>query len=562
MTVAAQKRQELTTGRQRLRNEQKRRYLSKLATLRMEGLQLYKPLPTAVPFHSCTQKIRLALGSNRSSKTLSCAIEFARAVCGCDPHDKFVKKGSALVVGEDMDGLGELWSKLTNEGEFKMIRDEHAHLWRAVRFNPDNPLELDPYDDAYREKWADAPPIIPPRMYDKPSWEDSGREIPRFVRFHTGWKSLFRSSEGKPQKGAHYQLAWFDEQLNNEQFFIEARRGLVALSEPDYHIPRMLWSATAQITNPQLQDLHEASEGGAEHIGSFQFLVKDNPHIPPAEKQAFYDDIPPDERPSRWGGEFALTGKRIYASYQPMGVHGCNAFPIDPTWARYICVDPGTEKCATLFAAVPPDESHVYIYDGFVVNQSNTQKWAAEVAKRNTSYAFESAIIDKRAGRQHQMGLRISSTAEEYWHDLVEAGVVIRKQGGLKDFAGFFAGSDNVEAREQHLASRWMQIRGHGPFAGTCKLQIFRGVIPDLDHQIKRAHIDPKTSKRATKSKVGHHDLIDDLEYLASFEPGYHPPQRILVGHIQQAPQSDPVAYYRRKHPPRQTLDLREIEIG
>jgi len=158
------------------------------------------------------------------------------------------------------------------------------------------------------------------------------------------------------------------------------------------------------------------------------------------------------------------------------------------------------------------------------------------------------------------MGLRVSSTADEYWQALIEAGVVIRKQGAVKDLAGFFPGSDNVEAREQHLVSRWMQIRGHGPFANTCKLQVFRGVIPELDHQIRRAHYDPKTGKRAGKSKVGPHDLIDCLEYIASFEPNYHAPERILSGRI--APKQTAASHYRQKPRRPSTLNYGDMEIG
>ena len=551
------------TGTAVLRRARKRRVLSRLVSLKMEGLNLYTPLPAAAEFHASLKKIRILIGSNRSSKTLSGLVDFARAVCHCDPYGKFVAEGKALVVSEDMDHLGELWSKMTRPGELKMIRDEKTRLWRSVRYDPANPQQLKPYDESYREKWKDAPPIIPERMYYKPSWEDSGREIPRLVRFRSGWQCLFRSSEGKPQKGAHYQLVWFDEQLNNEQFFHEARRGLVALNESPQHIPRMWWTATPQITNPQLQDLYENAQHGASHIDAFKFLIKDNPYIPAAEKQQYFDDMSPEERPSRWFGEFALTGKRVYDIYDPMGFHGCDSFPIDPLWARYIIVDPGTEFCGTLFMAVPPDEKHVYVYDGFAMPQSNLHKWGMEVAKRNTSHAFEAAVIDLRAGRQHQMGLHISSTAEEYWQALADANVVFRRTGATKNLGGFFPGSDNIEAREQHLRARWMNRRGHGPFAGTCKLQIFRGAIPELDHQIKRAHYDPRTGKRATKSKVGPHDALDCLEYGAAFEPGYHPPVRVHAGQAQPKRELTPVEHYRRKHRrKRSSRDFGDIEIG
>jgi len=533
-----------------LRTSLKRRYLRRLHTLQMEGFRLYQPLPLAAEFHASKAKIRVARGANRASKTLTCLEELIRAVCRADPYDKFPPTGNALVVAKDADNIADLWQKMTREGEIKMIRDEISRKWRAVRYDRNDPCHLDPYDAAYMEQWRDAPPLLPSRMYGSPAWEDAGKGVPRVVRLSTGWRILFRSSNGDPQQGAHYNAVMFDEQLLNEAFFIEARRGIVAINEPKQHIPRMWWSATAQVTNPQLQDLCEAAEAGAKHINQYKFLVMDNPYISDEEKQEFYKDIPPDERLSRWEGEFALTGKRIYGVYQPMGVHGCEPFPIDPTWARYIILDPGTENCATLFVAVPPDERHVYVYDGVVVHQSNLTKWASEVYKvgsRHAGYSFEAAVCDYRAGKQHQMGLNVSSTAEEYWKALSEAKVSIRTQASVRSMGGFFPGSDNVDAREQNLL-KWMDIRGHGPFAGTAKLQIMRGILPELDHQIKRAHIDPKTRKRAKDNKVGAHDLLDALEYAAAFDPGYNPPSRIFVGKHTATEPSDITTEYRRRH--------------
>ena len=437
----------------------------------------------------------------------------------CDPHDKFPKDGLMLVVSEDMDHLGALWKKMAQPGEFKKIRDEKTKLWRAVRFDPDNPLRLDPYDDAYREKWEDAPPLLPERAYQTPSWENASREIPRYVKSRiNGWRILFRSSEGRPQKGEHYNAVWFDEQLANEQFYIEARRGAVALAEDPRHIPRMWWSATPQNANPQLQELAEVAATGGRNVEAFQFLVWENPYIPDDEKQAFYESIPEDERISRWEGNFALQGRRIYPSYQPQGIHGCEPFEIPPDWARYFVVDPGTRFCATLFLAVDPDEQHIWVYDEEVINQSNTVKWAAAVKRRDRDHAWEAAVIDQKAGSQHQMGISNKNTAEEYFLALREAGVQIRSLGSM---GGFYPGNKDVEAR-QMAVNRWLAIRGTGPFSGTPTLQVMRGCCPKLDQEIKRAHIDVKTGKRSTKIPQ---DAVTTLEYAASFQPGYHEPQ-------------------------------------
>ena len=455
--------------------------------------------------------------NKNSGKTETGVFELARAVLNCDPYNKFPQKGLGLIVSEDMDHLGALWRKLTSPGEIKKIRDEHTNLWRAVRYDADDPTRLDPYDDAYREKWADAPPILPTRSYQTPSWENASREIPRYVKFNTGWNSLWRSSEGKPQKGEHYNLVLFDEQLHNEQFYIEARRGSVALMS-DTHVPRLWWNATPQITNLQLQELVEAAETGDRDAAAFLFLIVNNPYVPEAEKQSFYNDLSEDERLTRWEGKFALSGQRVYPTFNVYGVHGQEAFAIPPNWTRYFTVDPGTKYCATLFYAVDPEEQHVWVYDEVVINASNLPAWSAEVKNRQTDYAYEAAVMDNRAGIQHQMGLSTKTTAAEYFAALREAGVVVRTLGPMD---GFHPGMPNIAARETTVR-RSLEIRGTGPFEGTPKLQVFRGCCPKLEQEIKYAHYDLRTGKRSTRVPQ---DVVTTLEYTMSYRPGYHEPR-------------------------------------
>ena len=143
----------------------------------------------------------------------------------------------------------------------------------------------------------------------------------------------------------------------------------------------------------------------------------------------------------------------------------------------------------------------------------------------------------------------------------MDAGISIRRQASVPHMGGFFPGSANVEARQQHLL-KWMDVRGYGPFIGTAKLQVMRGVIPELDQQIKRAHIDPKTGKRASDSKVGAHDILDCLEYGASFEPDYHEPSSVLSGRPVAKEETDPIVLYRKKHRSQSRSWGGEMEIG
>ena len=70
-----------------------------------------------------------------------------------------------------------------------------------------------------------------------------------------------------------------------------------------------------------------------------------------------------------------------------------------------------------------------------------------------------------------------------------------------------------------------MQIRPAGPWAGTPKLQVFRGILPELDKQISMAVTDPKKVNNRKKEKNIPQDLVDCLEYFAAYDPRYVKPR-------------------------------------
>jgi len=502
-----------------------------------EGLRLFRPTPMQNAFMASLAKQRIAAGSNRSGKSESVAAEVSRCVTNQDPYKKFPASGNGLIVGLDWQPhVSEMWRKMTQEGEFKVIRDEHTGRLRAVRPDPNNPTQLDPYDEAYREKWQDGAPLIPPRMIVKVNFESVSPPTPRWASFATGWEIDFRSSRGAPVHGKHYNFAAFDEQLLNDQFYYEAMRGLVAINETKQHMPRFMWSATSQVTNPQYFELCDRAAMGDPNVESFTFLIKDMPFISADEKKAFHDSLPEDERASRYHGIAAVVTQRIYPTFDPAGPHGCEPFQIPPDWARYIAIDPGRQFCATIFAAIPPDETNTYIYDGFVIRSVGAIGWAAEVAKRQHGLRFEAIVMDRRAGIQHGMGSEDDEgVAHKYWDALTQAGVTPKQRGGIDKWAGFFPGTDDVRAREESLRS-WMTIRGSGPGAGSSKLQLFRGTLPDLEKQMRYACMrrDDPTKREKLKSKP--EDMVAALEYLSHFDPGYHIPEPLNPKPMKAAP--------------------------
>lgn len=502
-----------------------REVFRRLHKLRMEGLRLYRCMPSAKGFHESLFKWRVLDGSNQSTKTTTAAAEMAMALTGTHPTANYPKtNGKAIAVGLDWPHVGDpMWVKLGEQGAFKIIRDEHTGLWRSIRPHPDDPTVLDPYDLAYMEKWRDAPPLLPPRLIEHISWENPSARRPRLVIMKNGWRLEFRSSEGKEAQGKVYDAGWIDEQLLRGEHYKEMTRGLMARQG------RGWWSATPQNCNPELQELRERADAGDEFVEGYLLLLDDNFAILPEEKLAFRKGLTPEEVAIRYFGEYALVGRRIYGMYNPMGEHGCEPFEIPDDWTRYLVVDPARQYLGTLLAAVDPQEKHCTVYDGFVLRSANKTKWAERIAELEGGVRFEYAICDFRMGRTRDIGGDGEETvAEQYFKALTEAGVVPYKRGPLH---GFFPGSDDVLAREESLIG-WMTTRSDGPFAGTPYLQVMRGVFQDLDRQIKNAQYQLDKPK---KRKDLQEDALDCLEYLAAANPYYQSPKAAEEG------ASDPV---------------------
>ena len=494
----------------------------RLARLRNEGLNLYLPLPEAQRMHACRAKYIIPEGSNQAGKSLATVAELGRALLGRDPFHKYPpRNGTALLVGLKEDNIAMLWRRLSQPGAYTTILDEHTRLRRAVRPDPHDPRHLDPYDLAYREKWKDSEPLIPPRYLPKGSvaWSDRAKGVPRTVHIPaTGWRLELRPSGSPPDQGDHYNVAVNDEEMERPDWYYEEVRGLIGrVHEGHEYSPRLIWDGTSQVHNPEFANLREKALSHTPGFARFFFLIEDNPYISDEEKASFLNALPEGERETRYYGIPSHSQVAAY-HYDPQGVHGCEPFPIPENWTRYAILDPGTGRAGLVLLAVDPDEEHVWLYAAHAFRNSTARRIAQKIKELEGDTAFEAFYIDSRAGSQHSLNAQ-QSTAARFWAAFQEVGLKPRIAGAMQ---GFCPGNPNVEDRTLALRA-WLEPRISGPFEGTPTLQVMRGVAPALDRQIQAARCEADNPRK--RAKVTPCEELDDLEYAAAGHLCYHEPE-------------------------------------
>lgn len=485
--------------------------IAEYAARTKEALHIYRPLPEAEAFHKSPAKRRLALGSNRAAKTMSAAIECARAVCACDPYGKSPERdGRFVAVGFHGDHIGQImWRKLSYPGAFQMVPDEITGEWRSVRPDPANPLLLDPIDLARTHLWKPAAPLIPPRMIAEIGWEKKNENIPRMVYLTTGWELRFCSSKASADRGSDINALWLDEEIENRDWWNEGCRGLVDRRG------WAVWSATPQSATDQLFALHDSAQDATDpDLVEFKFTIDNNPYILPEAKAQFYKDLVvqgPDEVAVRYYGEFAAAGLRVYPEFQPLTVHGCDPREIPDEWTRFMSVDPGFQVCAIVFAAMPPDGSEVHVFSEAYIRDCTPEKFADAVSLRMGRVQYEAFIIDD-CGSRARLANTGGTIADAYWAALKSRDIRARQ-------AGFVTGSSDTSGRTADL-KEWMKVGDDG----RAKLQIHRGQCPNLEREIKR---ESYRKDSADKRKLKKSHMSDAIEYLAAFKPRYRKPERL-----------------------------------
>jgi hypothetical protein len=484
---------------------------------RLESLRLYRPSPKQDEMHACMASERLVIGGNRSGKTLCSAIEAARAATGQDPHGKYPEKDGVLAcVGRNWGHVGlVLVPYLLRAGAFKIIRDEQSGEWRAY----------DPARDADRKaQCKPAPPLIPPRMIKSISWVLKSANYCNSIELHNGWRIFFFSSEGEAPQGFTADLVWLDEDLQSDAWLPEMQARLADRKG------RLLFSAMPHSKSESLLGLSEradrAEESGVENpvIKKFVLRFLDNAWIDAEEKAKMVERWAAqgeDVLRMRSEGEFITDSVLVYPTFH-MSLHGYererlpNHATVPDDWTRYAAIDPGHAVTAVLFAAVPPDNSMILIYDELYIRHCSAVVFAERFARAVEGQTFHSFIIDMRGGRITDIGSG-RQVVEQY---LVE--LRTRKVRSLTTGSGFMAGCDDVQARTSAVRTA-LHVRPDG----STRLKVLRGAAPNLERELRRYRkkttsvngVLVVTDEPNTRGEV---HAVQCMEYVVASEPKFH----------------------------------------
>lgn len=489
---------------------------AEMAQRKSEALRLYEPLPLQEAFHRCTAPERIVRGSNRAGKTLSTHVELARAFLGRDPYQKYPSTdGRAFLVGKDGRHTGDvMYRKLYRPGSFRIIRDDRTQLWRSWR-------PWDPEDEARHAETKPAPPLIPPRYVTEVAWENKKAGIPKMVRHITGWEASFYSSMGKPPTGSDVDLAAFDEEIIDSEWYPEIAARLLDRGG------KFIWGATPQAGTEQLYQLHMDAERleGTEHprVVEFVLLLADNPHIDQKKKDllaAKYTS--PEQYRIRIKGEFAIVSLRVYPEFA-VYVHMIEPFDIPESWTRYAIVDPGHQRCGVLFIATPPDghekAAHRYAFDELYIQNCTAKIFGQAMKDKCEGHWWQSFLIDGHAGRHTDVGAG-RTVEDQYTEALREHGVKSATTG-----SGFQWGTDDLKAGLEEVRS-WLIPMGPSQ---PPKLHIFNtcsNLKWEMLHYHKRS-VGNGINKTILDEPVKKNDhLVDTLRYAACHGCDYVPPKQ------------------------------------
>lgn len=465
---------------------------------RMDIAKLYRPFPPTAHFHKSQSPQRLAIGSNRSGKTVACAWEVAMILRGEHPwHNPSRiprKNGRAACVALKHEQLGEvIYEKLFRSGSFDIIHDERTDQWRPV-------VAEDPYDKARKDDWTPAPPMIPDSMVDDVAFHDAKRRQMSLVMMKNGWKMSCHSSEGTPATGDERHLVWFDEHIVNGEFYSET-----AVRATAKHHGMLVWSACPQSTGIHLHECAMRAQNPAtKHLAElFKFSIYNNTGLSKEAIDNFVSLCPPSERKWRVEGDFAIDSMVVYPEFRE-DVHIIKGFDIPHDWTKYAFIDPGYQVCAVVFIAIPPKESprrhEIHVFRELYLTKTSPRSFAQAMYAATEGYNLEGMYIDRRSAQRHSEGGRAEdgTIGEQYARELANFNVRCHRHGN-----SFGNGHDGVEVREN--ATRAM-MHDH-PQKGV-RLRIHSG-CHQVPWELKRQYY--KSEKVGNQTRVSPRRLgMDD----------------------------------------------------
>lgn len=502
--------------------------LAEKAARRVEALRIWEPLPDQERFHASRASQRVLRGGWRGGKSVCAAVEVARAATGQDPHAKYPEGPMTVwIMAYEEGNIGRtIYRLLFRPGAFRMIRDRKTDLWRAFR-------PWDPEDAGRKKESKPAPALIPARFIADWAWDNKGLRIFSLCRLKNGSEIFAFKSGGNPPTGDPADLVWIDEDLKYPEHHKELESRLSDRKG------RLIWSAKPRSEHEALVSLCDRAEEQQARerpdVEQFRLAFSENPHIDADEKRKRIEGWSDQERQSFDYGEFGEVSL-VYPSWNP-SIHGvpllCDAWdqplrdqptPLDRAlvhleiprdWTRYMVVDPGHTVCAVLFAAVPPPHlaDCVVLYDELYLPNCDPDVFGREVAAKASGCSFYAFLIDDRGSRV-RLGTKMT-VRQLYSTELAKRRIESESTG-----PGFLPGSDDVQAGLSAVRL-WLAPREED---GTPRLRYLRTRCRALRQEFGKYRKRCIAGTLQDKPIEKHNHQMDNLRYLAMYNPSYHPP--------------------------------------
>ncbi len=495
-----------------------------------ETLQLYRAMPTQVPFHITTASEKLARGGNRSGKTGCCVAEVASAAMGIPLHGPngeelpflYPKNRPLLIwaIGYDENHIGRMYHKLFGKRMFKVIRDrdtKQVRMWR--------PWET---DDAAREDEVEmAEPLIPERAIAGWGWEKKAEKVFTVCHLHNGTDIYAFTSGGEAATGDAVDIIWIDEDIKYPNYIAEWQ---ARLSD---NRGKLLWSSWPRTANRALKEMSDRAKDQrhSENPDVFEICLKfsDNPYEPADEKRKRLAGWNPVERRARDLGEFVTDTILIFPSFN-IEIHGLPS-KVEPkdkleqvlakhnwrvplNWTNYLTLDPGHAHLAVLLCSVPPPEigDYIVVWAEICTPHLNADQIAMEVQRLGANRIWQAFYIDKSGGQR---------TVEGLGDDIRMIYTRAFKRHELKSVTtghSFLFGSNDVQARNMMTRNCLSPRAGIGP-----KLRLIDGATPETQKEF--GLYKKRVTRDDIQDKVVSRDdhAMDAIGYLISGNPVYVP---------------------------------------
>jgi len=452
---------------------------------RMLGINLYRPMPSQLPFHLSKASERIVTGGVRGGKT-SCAVaEFTSAALqtaltaadGTEIPNNYPKRPLLLwVIGFDEKHIARIYKKLFCGGMFKLIKDKATGEWRS--WNPS-----DPADAAREDETKQSPPMIPPEYIAEWAWVNKALRVFGVCRLKNGTEIYAFTSGGQPGKGEAVDVIWIDEDIEIPTHVEEWQSRLSDVRG------RLIWSAWPHDGNIAIARMRMRAKEQIDRpnpdVAEFILPFSANPYIPSDEKRKRLEGWAAAGEAvlrSRDRGESSAGLQLVYPGFN-VDVHGAprtsgpdiieelllqNNWQVPNDWTRYLAIDPGHANVAAVFGAVPPPGIGNFLvqYDEVFAQRCDANALARMIAEKSKGTTFHAFIIDEHAGRQTVMGG--GKRVVEFYREAFE-------RYGLKSRltdSGFLGGSDNIPSRNMSVRN-WLNVREDGTtqfriIASTC----------------------------------------------------------------------------------------------